>query len=442
MDWESIREEAVKYLQDLVRINTTNPPGNETPAAGYVADVLRKEGIEAQIVESEPGRGNVIARLKGSGEKGALLLLSHLDVVPVEPEHWEHDPFGGELIDGYIWGRGTVDTKQLTVMEMLCLLLAKREGLSLKRDLVLAATADEETGGKLGVEWLVKNRPELQECEYAINEGGGFGFDLGGKRYYLCDSAEKAPCWIKVKAKGTPGHASTPRGDNAVLKLAEAIARLGKARLPMHRTATAEVFIKSLARDQKFPNSVLLPLVLNPIFEPLIMRQLPEDSEIKPMLRAMLHNTATPTILRAGKKTNVIPSEAEAEVDCRVLPGQTKEDLFAEIRPYLGEDIEIEVLTEPMPFETDYNTELFTVFQEVIAEEDPGAKVVPFMLTATTDSRFLARKGVKVYGFSPMKPDPKASFLELAHAHNERISVENLMFGVRVLYKIVKRFCT
>ncbi|RLC75410.1 MAG: hypothetical protein DRI61_14975 [Chloroflexi bacterium] len=442
MDWESIREEAVKYLQDLVRINTTNPPGNETPAAGYVADVLRKEGIEAQIVESEPGRGNVIARLKGSGEKGALLLLSHLDVVPVEPEHWEHDPFGGELIDGYIWGRGTVDTKQLTVMEMLCLLLAKREGLSLKRDLVLAATADEETGGKLGVEWLVKNRPELQECEYAINEGGGFGFDLGGKRYYLCDSAEKAPCWIKVKAKGTPGHASTPRGDNAVLKLAEAIARLGKARLPMHRTAPAEVFIKSLARDQKFPNSVLLPLVLNPIFEPLIMRQLPEDSEIKPMLRAMLHNTATPTILRAGKKTNVIPSEAEAEVDCRVLPGQTKEDLFAEIRPYLGEDIEIEVLTEPMPFETDYNTELFTVFQEVIAEEDPGAKVVPFMLTATTDSRFLARKGVKVYGFSPMKPDPKASFLELAHAHNERISVENLMFGVRVLYKIVKRFCT
>ncbi len=434
-----IRDEAVKHLQELIRIKTVNPPGNETLAAEYVADVLNQEGIEVKVIESAPGRGNVIARLRGKGDGGPLLLLSHLDVVPVEEAKWERDPFGGELVDGYIWGRGAVDTKNLTVMEMMCLIQAKREGLSLKRDIILAATADEEMGGIMGVKWLLDNHPELLACEYAINEGGGYGIEFAGHRYYVCDTAEKSPCWIKVRTKGKAGHASRPVDDNAVLKLVEALARLGKARLPMHRTATVERFIKILARDQKFPNSLLLPLILNPLFEPLILKRLPKN--IAPIFKALLHNTATPTVLRAGQKTNVIPSEAEAEVDCRVLPGQTKETLLAEIRPYLGPDVEIEVLMEPEPFETHYETELFRIFQEVIAEEDPQAKVIPFMLPATTDSRFLAKRGVKVYGFSPMKYDPKCNFLELAHSHNERVSVDSLIFGVRSLYKIVKRFC-
>lgn len=434
-----IRDEAVKHLQELIRIKTVNPPGNETLAAEYVADVLNQEGIEVKVIESAPGRGNVIARLRGKGDGGPLLLLSHLDVVPVEEAKWERDPFGGELVDGYIWGRGAVDTKNLTVMEMMCLIQAKREGLSLKRDIILAATADEEMGGIMGVKWLLDNHPELLACEYAINEGGGYGIEFAGHRYYVCDTAEKSPCWIKVRTKGKAGHASRPVDDNAVLKLVEALARLGKARLPMHRTATVERFIKTLARDQKFPNSLLLPLILNPLFEPLILKRLPKN--IAPIFKALLHNTATPTVLRAGQKTNVIPSEAEAEVDCRVLPGQTKETLLAEIRPYLGPDVEIEVLMEPEPFETHYETELFRIFQEVIAEEDPQAKVIPFMLPATTDSRFLAKRGVKVYGFSPMKYDPKCNFLELAHSHNERVSVDSLIFGVRSLYKIVKRFC-
>lgn len=435
------KDEAVKHLQELIRIKTVNPPGNETPAAEYVAETLSREGIEVKVIESAPGRGNVIARLRGRGEAGPLLLLSHLDVVPVEEAHWERDPFGGEIVDGYIWGRGAVDAKQLTVMEMMCLIQLKREGLSLKRDVIMAATADEEMGGTMGVKWLLENHPELLECEYALNEGGGYGIEFAGRRYYVCDTAEKSPCWIRVKAKGKPGHASTPKDDNAVLKLAEALVRLGKARLPMHRTATVERFIKALARDQGFPISWLFPLILNPFFEPIILRYLPDRKRLAPVFRAFLHNTATPTVLRAGQKTNVIPSEAEAEIDCRVLPGQTKETLLAEIRPYLGPDVEIEVLLEPEPFETHYETELFRTFQEVIAEEDPGAKVIPYMLPATTDSRFLAKRGVKVYGFSPMKYDPECNFLELAHAHNERISIESLLFGVRVLYKVVRRFC-
>jgi len=442
MDWKAVEQETLNHLQKLVRFDTTNPPGNETPAAQYLADVLRAEGIEAQVLESAPGRGSLVARLKGTGEKRPLLLLSHLDVVPAVRERWEHDPFAAEVIEGYLWGRGTVDTKQLTAMELMTVLLLKRQGLTLKRDVILAATADEEMGGKMGVGWLMENHPQLLDAEYAINEGGGFALEVNGQRIYLCHTAEKGVFWIKLRTRGRPGHASTPKGDNAVVHLAEVLARLGKARLPMHRTNTVETFIKGLARTQKFPKSFILPLVLNPLFESFVLSRLPEEGLLKPALRAMLHNTATPTVLRAGEKTNVIPSVAEAQVDCRMLPGQTPESVLAELKPYLGEGVEVETIMTSTPYETDYRSELYETIREVVIEHDPGSEVLPFLLTASSDSRYLAQRGIKVYGFAPMKYEPGLSPLELAHGDNERISLESLAFGTRVFYEVVRRFVT
>jgi len=227
----TISDMAIEFLRDLIRFDTTNPPGNELPAAQYIADTLRREGFEPVVLESAPGRGNVVARLRGDGSAGALLLMSHLDVVPADPQEWDHPPFAAELADGYIWGRGAVDTKQLTAMQMAVLLALKRENVPLKRDVIFAATADEEAGGVYGMDWLVKNHAGLVDGQYAINEGGGFGVEVSGRRFYVCQTGEKGVCWMKFTARGTPGHGSIPRGDNAVAKLCAALARLSQARL-------------------------------------------------------------------------------------------------------------------------------------------------------------------------------------------------------------------
>jgi acetylornithine deacetylase/succinyl-diaminopimelate desuccinylase-like protein len=442
VNWTAVQEEVTDYLRDLVRFDTTNPPGNELPAAEYLRDVLAKEGFEPVVLESAPNRAQLVVRLKGSGEAPPLLLLSHLDVVPVERDKWERDPFGGEVVDGVIWGRGTIDTKQLTAMQLMVLLLLKRQGITPRRDIIMAATADEEAGGKVGLGWLVENHWPLIEAEYAINEGGGIGLDIGGRRVYFIQTAEKGVCWMKLRATGKPGHASTPRDDNAVVHLAEALTRLARARLPQHRTKTVEAFIRGLARTQKFPVSLLLTLLLNPTLEPFLLKQMAGRNELlTPLLRAMLHNTATPTVLNAGQKTNVIPSEAIAEVDGRLLPGQRPEDLLAELKPYLGDKIGVEFLMTSQPCEVDYHTPLYELCEQTLQKHDPGCAAVPFLITGSTDGRYLVRRGVKVYGFAPLQQESGSSLLEMAHGHNERLSVKNLMFGTQVLYEVVRRFC-
>ena len=435
-------EIATQFLRDLVRFDTTNPPGNELPAAEYIADALRAEDIETVVLESAPGRGNVIARLRGSGSAGALLLMSHLDVVPAEPEFWDHPPFAAEVADGYVWGRGTVDTKQLTAMQLAIVLTLKRQGMALSRDVVFAATADEETGGEKGMGWLVSSHPELIDCEYAINEGGGFGFSVNGKHFTLCQTGEKGVCWMKLRIKGKPGHGAIPHDNNAVTRLCAVLARLSQARLPQHRTATVDQMVRTLAAAQSFPASVLLPLVLNPLLEDTILKRMEGQSELGAVLRAILHNTVSATVLRAGSKTNVIPSEATAEVDGRLVPGQTPEDLLREMEPYVGRDIQIEFLASSRPYESDPSSPLYDLFQEVMDEHDPGCSVVPFIVPGATDGRFLAERGVKVFGFSPSREEPECRVLELAHAHNERISLANVEFGTRVLYDVVRRFCS
>jgi acetylornithine deacetylase/succinyl-diaminopimelate desuccinylase-like protein len=437
----TIAEKAVRFLRDLIQFDTTNPPGNELPAAQYIGDVLQQEGIEPMVLESAPSRGNVVARLPGDGSAGALLLMSHLDVVPADPQEWDHAPFAADVEDGYIWGRGAVDTKQLTAMQLAVLTTLKRENVPLKRDVVLAATADEEVGGIHGMGWLVRNHAQLVDCEYAINEGGGFGVEVRGQRFYVCQTGEKGVCWMKLTARGTPGHGSIPRGDNAVQKLSAALARLSRARLPQHRTATVDFLVRSLAAALGFPASLVLPLALHPLLERTMLQRMESQSEVTAVLRATLHNTVSPTVLRAGQKTNVIPSEATAEVDGRLVPGQQPEDLLREMRPYIGDDVEVDIIANSRPYESEPASPLFELFQEVLAERDPGCRLVPFLVPGATDGRFLADKGVKVYGFSPARQEPGWRILDLAHARNERISLANMDFGSQVLYDVVRRFC-
>ena len=441
LDWKAIEVEATHLLQQLIRLDTTNPPGNEALAAEYVADVLSREGIEAQVLEGYPGRGNVVAELAGSTDAPPLVLLSHLDVVPAEAEEWEHPPFSGALCGGYVWGRGAVDTKNLTAIEMMVMMLLKRQGVDLRRGVKLVATAAEETGGREGIAWLVKEHPERVFGQYAINEGGGFALRLGGVDFYTCQVAEKGACRVKLTARGSPGHASIPRPDNSVIKLARAVDKLGRGKAPVHLTTTVRSFLEAIAARQP-------PVIAQPIerflSEPatgLDISALPLEEHMALMLEAMLRNTFTPTILSAGTKINVIPSQAICRVDGRVLPGQSQEQALKELRRLVGEEVEMEMEEFWAGTEASSETPFFQAIKEAMAHHEPQAMVLPYMVTGGTDARILSKLGVKVYGFAAARPDPAGSLLELAHAHNERISQENLLFGTQVLYDLVKDFC-
>lgn len=441
INWENIKEEAVRHLQALLRINTTNPPGNERPAAEYLAEVLQSEGYEPVVLDSAPSRGNVVARFKGSGEIPPLLLLSHLDVVPAEPENWEHDPFSGEVVDGMVWGRGALDMKSIVVMQLMTMLLLKRSDVALKRDVIFAATADEEAGGIYGAGFLVDNHPELIRAEYALSEFGGFPVELGGKRIYLCQVAEKGICWMRLRARGTPGHGSMPHSDNAVVKLARAVEHLGRACLPLHRTEAVVAMVEGMARALGGVKGAALRLLLSPTFGSLALSLFIRDLRMRDYFRALLHNTVSPTVLRAGGKTNVIPSQAEAELDGRILPGQDLESFKKELLKIIGPDFELEPLVIAPPLETSYRTPLFEAFRRRLRGHDPDCAVVPMMMSGGTDAKHLARLKIPCYGFSPMRLPREMDFLGMIHGHNERIPIDALAFGVQSLYQVVLDFC-
>ncbi len=438
-NWAAVRDEATRYLQDLIRIDTTNPPGNETSAAEYLAAVLKREGIEPTILESAPGRGNLVARLKGDGRAAPLLLMVHIDVVPAEADAWTHPPFGGDIADGFLWGRGALDTKELAAMELMVLLMLKREGKPLARDIIFMANADEEAGGRMGAGWMVKEHPDLIRAEYAINEGGGFGLDLLGERFFTCQVAEKGTARFAMRTRGRPGHGSQPHRDNSVLKLADAIQKIGAAEFPHHASATVKLFIEGVAAKLGKPYERDLLALLDAKKYRAAIARMPLDEGLQSMLYAMLHNTVTPTMLHAGSKVNVIPSMAEAKCDARLLPGQTSRDLLHELRAVIGNEVEIEFMDDTPALESDYQTPLFDTIARVMARHEPTAPVLPYLVVGATDARHVRKLGTQVYGFSPMLA-PVAE-LDRVHGHDERISIDNLAFGARVLYEVVSEFC-
>jgi acetylornithine deacetylase/succinyl-diaminopimelate desuccinylase-like protein len=444
-NWPAVTDELVQHLCALLRLDTTNPPGNEMLAAEYLAGVLRAEGFDPLVFESAPGRGNVIARLAGSGELPPLLLYGHTDVVPAEPSQWAHPPFAGEVADGYVWGRGAVDMKNTVAQQLMVMLLLKRHQPHLRRDVIFAATADEECGGAdgFGVSWLVRHHPDLLQAEFGLTEVGGYNIDLAGRRVYLVQVAEKGTCWLRVRAHGQPGHGSLPHTDNAVLHLARALARLEKAGLPYTLTPTAAGFLDAAAHALAgTPLHDLLRDLKNPVEATRLLQVELDGHELRPFIYAMLHNTATPTRLAAGYKTNVIPSVAEAEIDGRTLPGFDSDAFLAQLRPVLGQHLEYEITMDTPPIQARHDTRLFKLIGETVRAHDREARaVVPYLMSGATDAKYLAPLGVPTYGFAPLRLPAGLRFMEMFHAHNERVPVDGLGWGLSVLYEVVRDYC-
>lgn len=439
-DWAAVEREALDHFQALLRLDTTNPPGNELAAARYLEVVLRHEGIEPVVLESAPGRGNVVARLDGGDRRNGLVVSAHLDVVAAEAAHWTHPPFGGELHDGYLWGRGTVDMNHMAVYGLMAAILIQRLGLPLLRDLVFAGIADEEAGMRVGSRWLVEHHPDLLEGAYCLTELGGFTMHIGGQRIYPVQVAEKGVAWLKMTVRGTPGHGSMPHGDNAVVKLARALARLARQPLPRHPNTPVSLLIKGFAQAAGIPLSVPLRLLLVPGLGELVLKIFPNREQAK-IFSALLHDTACPTNLVAGSKENVIPSSASAILDCRILPGSSVETVQQEIRDVVREDVTFEVLHNTTPTDNPPGTPLFDLIGQVLRERDPGCHVVPSCIVGYTDAASYQHLGLITYGFAPIKLAPDLNFSALYHGHDERIPVDGFFWGLRTFFEVVRRFC-
>jgi len=446
-DVSDLGEEAVKHLQALLRIDTTNPPGNETPAAEYLGDFFARAGLPPTLIGETPERKNVVVRLKGDGDKPPLLLTAHLDVVPVEAERWTRPAFAGDIHDGYIWGRGAIDMKHMAAMSAVVLARLKAEGVTPRRDIIFAGVADEEAGCDHGSRWLVDQHPELVRAEFALGELGGFSVRMNGRIIYPIMVAEKGTVWMKLRASGRPGHGSIPRvpsgereESNAVARIGAAVAKLAATRLPQHRTQVVDRYLREIARTQPFPSSALLPRMHNRAVANFLLRRVP-DKGVAAALAAALSNTAVPTMLRAGNKVNVIPGEAEAYVDGRSLPGQTAADLVREIKDVIGHDIAIDVERDMPPVEIDPQSPLWDTIVATLKKHDPEGVPVPYLAPGFTDAKSWSRLGTRCYGFTPLRfPDDGVKFADLFHGHDERIPVEGLKWGTRVLYDIVRAF--
>lgn len=438
MDWDKLFEEATHYLQQYLRMNTVNPPGNEMEGARFFKNIFDGESIPCQLFEPSPGRGNLLATLKGSGKKKPILLLSHMDVVPVEKERWEFDPFAGIIKDGYLYGRGALDNKSMGIMEMMVLLILKREKMSLKRDILFLATADEETGGRWGVQWAIENVPSLRTSEYAFNEGGYINLsEAGVPDRYEISNGQKVILQLRLKAKGTSGHASMPHSDNPNVKLVHALEAVTKWETPYNILPMVKEFFLKMAPKKPPDKRKFLEDIEKGLSDPSFSNWLTSN----PIYNAMVRNTISLTILQGGSKSNVIPSESAATLDCRLIPGSSKEDFLKEIKRRLGDEIEVEGSMESQSIlPSSLDTDLFRAIQKYAAENDPDCPIVPLLLPGATDSRFLREKGITTYDFCPFRLSEKE--LLRVHGNNERIAVENLRFGMRMMVEILKEIAT
>lgn len=444
------QKETTELLADLIRFNTTNSPGNETEAAQFLADILKQEGFECDIFESAPGRGSVVTRLKGTGEKPSLLLLSHLDVVAANANEWSVDPFGGIIKDGFVWGRGALDMKSMTAIEVMVLKLLKRENVKLKGDVVLAATADEEKGGLDGVGYLLRNYKEKIYANYVINEGGGAAIPIKNVNVFTVNTSEKGILWFKIKAKGIPGHGSIPNmADNAIMRMNKVIGKLGDYKAQTQLIPTVKCFLGELAKKDNSLREPFSCLLANPEQSDEILDGLVgENKFLADELRPRIKMTITPTMIQGGVKENIVPSECEAVFDARILPGQSIAETLDLIKTLLKdvglEKLTFEIIQAHEGSESPTQTPLYNTITNVLREFETTCGVTPSLMTGGTDSRFFREAGSVCYGFHPIHPEPpiNGKLIKREHGIDERISVENLVFGTSVLYETVKKFLT
>ena len=457
LDWDRATDEVVEHLRSLIRIPSVNPPdggpelaaghnpaGGETAAARYCADVLQDAGLAAEVLEAAPARGSCFARLPATTQRPEppLILLSHLDVVPVEADTWTRDPFGGELVDGVIWGRGAVDMKDMAAMELGVMVALVRDGGERRRDVIFAAVADEEAGGRFGALHWVKQRPDLfqdgdgRPAEAALNEVGGYSMTVGGRRVYTIQVAEKGIVWTRMSATGTPGHGSMPHPDNPTIKLAAAVNRVSDRTRPPRLTPVVKRFLDVLgladviSAADRSDEVALAAALLDGLENPVLRRS----------INAMLRDTVTPTVIRSGQKVNVIPAAGMAELDVRTLPGTDQQEILESIRELAGSDVQVESVMTMPALEWPSDAPIVELMEQALRSADPEAAAAPMMITPGTDAKGLARLGIPTYGFAPLRLDPETPFLSLFHAPDERVPVSALRFGLPVLYEVVSRF--
>jgi acetylornithine deacetylase/succinyl-diaminopimelate desuccinylase-like protein len=426
----------VELLQELIRFDTTNPPGDEGDCIGFVQRQLEEAGCETQIYASDPARPNLVSRLPG-GDAPPLLLYGHVDVVTTAGQAWTHPPFEGRLEDGYVWGRGALDMKGGVAMLVQAFLRAKREEATLPGDLVLVVVADEENGGDLGAKFLVEEQPQLfAGIRYAIGEFGGFSLPIAGKRFYPIQVAEKQICWLKATIRGPGGHGALVQRGGTVARLGKLLRDLDRKRLPVHVTPVVREFVERMAAELPRKEATVLRSLLKPRLTDAALRLLGDRAAtIEPMLR----NTVNATIIRGGAKINVVPSEIALELDGRALPGFSPDDVIGELQTVVGDDVELELVRhDPGPAAPDLG--LFEVLAGVIRELDPEGIPVPLLQIGVTDGRFFSQAGVQTYGFLPMRLPQDFAFTTLIHAADERIPVDALEFGAEAVWRAVQRF--
>jgi acetylornithine deacetylase/succinyl-diaminopimelate desuccinylase-like protein len=426
-DQATAQDEVVDICRDLIRIDTTNPGDHSGPgerqAAEYVAALLADVDLEPQVLESHPKRTSVVTRITGADpERPALLIHGHLDVVPAYAPDWKHDPFSGDVEDGFVWGRGAIDMKDMDAMMLAVVRQRQREQRPPARDIVLAFTADEEAGGRWGARYLVDRHPGLFEgVTEAVGEVGGFSLTLGHQRLYLLQVAEKGIAWMRLTAHGTAGHGSMIQRHNAVTELAEAIGRLGRHEWPTRLLPSVQAFLEGAAEA--------LGLEFMPNDPGLLLTKIGSVSRV---IGATLRNTVNPTVLKAGYKVNVVPQEATAEVDGRFLPGY-EDEFYAELDRVLGPGVTRDFIHTDIALQTTPDGPLYDAMTSALVAEDPDARVVPFCFSAGTDAKSFSRLGIRCFGFTPLRLPPDLDFSGMFHGVDERVPVEGLRFGVRVL---------
>ena len=422
--------EVATLLQELIRIDTTNPPGNETRAAELLRDYLEESGVECDLYAKVPERANLVARIPGRGDGPRLALISHTDVVLADPAEWSRDPFGGELVDGEVWGRGALDMKGQVVASAIAIATLAREGFRPAGDLIFVASADEEVGNGFGMEWLCAEHPDAVRCEYALNEGGGERLELGGRSFWICSVAEKMSSPFRIDVRGRSGHASMPgMADNALLKAAEIVERLGAYRPERRHNQETEAFLHAVLGDA-------------PTADEAVERARELDPLVATMLEPLLSLTLSPTMIEASRQRNVIPALCRVTVDCRLQPEQTQAEAEALIRDAIGgrDGYELEWIEAQGGTRSPIATPLWEVVESFVDRIEPGARAAPICSAGFTDSHWLrVAFGTVAYGFFPARMDPDLA-ARLIHSADERVPVDDLELGVQFLRDAARAF--
>ena len=429
VDWDAAFEEALGILQEYLRVDTSNPPGRERLACDFLGGILEREGVPYELFDPGDDRVSLRAVLKGDGSRRPLMLLNHTDVVPVEREYWDEEPFSGIIRNGEIWGRGTLDMKGLGIAELLTFLLLKRQGAPLARDIVFLAVADEEAGGLLGSEWLAEHHPEALEAEFVINEGGGGSTELFGVKrpVFTVTTAEKGPLWLRIVAEGRPGHGSVPHSDNPLDRLVRALGKLQEWERKAQLSPVLEEYFERLERAGIYRGGTSL-------------RELETTAATDLRVRALLTNTISATTATAGMKHNVIPGRAEATIDCRLLPGVDPDAFEAEVARVIDDPkVRIERVFAGASDTSPHDTELFATIESVVRELVEDAVVTPGVTAGFTDSRVFRNEGVVAYGFSGGLTSPNLA--RTVHGHNERMTLDSFRLSCQMIYEVTRRMC-